>query len=231
MTPRSEYWSRGRGSRHWQWGAIALGGALVTPSACVFDPDDRCGPHQVPYGDNQRCVCEDGYAWAEGGCVACEDHEVASADGCVCEEGYSRLTEGGPCELPPPGLGAECDEDNPCGEPYPQCEPVDGATGYCTSVGCETSDDCEAGYACDDTVDPTVCRRPPTGLGQPCESDEDCAGTEATYCDLFVTMGCLVQGCTLDPDNCFVGYECCDLSGFGIAEPLCVALAEGGCTT
>jgi hypothetical protein len=39
----------------------------------------------------------------------------------------------------------------------------------------------------------------------------------------------LVQGCTLMPDNCFVGTECCDLSSFGIAQPLCIA--EGQCTT
>jgi hypothetical protein len=66
-------------------------------------------------------------------------------------------------------------------------------------------------------------------MTKPCTSEADCAGTEATYCDIFVSRSCLVQGCSLDPDNCFEGWECCDLSAFGIPMPLCLPL--GACTT
>jgi hypothetical protein len=68
---------------------------------------------------------------------------------------------------------------------------------------------------------------PPVGLAKPCTSAADCAGTEATYCDTFVTMGCLVEGCNLEVDDCYTGYECCDLSAFGIPLPLCIE--EGQC--
>jgi hypothetical protein len=231
LKPIEEYRTRGRRPRSSRWRVIAVCGALIIPAACVFDPDERCGPHEHTYAGAQRCVCDDGYVYTEDGCVECGAHEVPSSAGCVCEAGYSRPTSDGACEETPAALGAQCSDDSGCDDPYPHCELVDETNGYCTNTGCETSDDCDSGYACDTATDPTVCRRPPNGLGQSCQSDADCAGTEATYCDLFVTMGCLVQGCNLDADDCFTGYECCDLSGFGVPQPLCVSLAEGGCQT
>jgi hypothetical protein len=67
----------------------------------------------------------------------------------------------------------------------------------------------------------------PSAIGKPCTSHADCAGTDATYCDTFKTMGCLVEGCNLANDDCPAAFECCDLSLFGIANPLC--LHEGDC--
>jgi hypothetical protein len=32
-------------------------------------------------------------------------------------------------------------------------------------------------------------------------------------------MTCLVQGCTVDPNDCFGDNECCDV---GLPEPICV---------
>jgi hypothetical protein len=55
-----------------------------------------------------------------------------------------------------------------------------------------------------------------------CETPDDCAGTEATFCDSFMTHSCQVQGCQVDPNDCFAGFECCDLSAFGLPEPLCI---------
>jgi hypothetical protein len=193
-------------------GALSLG-------ACTFDPDDRCGEHQVIYGDNLRCVCEEGYAWTEGGCVACGEHEVAGPAGCLCEDGYARPTPDAPCEMQAAALGAPCDEANACADPvYSYCEPD---AGYCTESGCESSADCEGGYACDTESEPTVCRRPPLGVGKSCSSDADCAGTEATFCDLVVSRTCLVQGCTVEPNDCFEGYICCDLTPF-VPAPICI---------
>ena len=66
----------------------------------------------------------------------------------------------------------------------------------------------------------------PTGEDMPCSSSADCAGFEATFCDTFVTGTCLVSGCTVVPDSCSAGKECCDLSSFGL-PPLCIA--AGAC--
>lgn len=62
----------------------------------------------------------------------------------------------------------------------------------------------------------------PEGLGVPCTSDADCAGSEATFCDTLITRSCLVQDCELEGSDCPPGYECQDLSGFGAAGNVCV---------
>ncbi|HKO51129.1 MAG TPA: hypothetical protein VJV79_25645 [Polyangiaceae bacterium] len=178
---------------------FALLGAL--PSACVYDSKDRCGPHQVMYED-LRCVCD----------------------------ATSTMNAAGVCEPAVVGLGAACDASTPCGDPeFNYCEAGADGKGYCTKTGCASPEECKDGYACDASVTPSVCRRPPAGLGMSCTADVDCAGTEATYCDTFQSHSCLVQGCSLTPDNCFVGWECCDLSSFGVPQPLCIP--QGACTT
>ena len=63
----------------------------------------------------------------------------------------------------------------------------------------------------------------PEGLGVPCTSDDDCTGSEATFCDTLITSSCLVQDCALEGSDCPPGYECQDLSGFGAAGNVCVA--------
>jgi hypothetical protein len=65
-----------------------------------------------------------------------------------------------------------------------------------------------------------------SGEGQPCTSQNDCAGFDATFCDVFVTGSCLVRDCTVTPDSCSAGKECCDLTNFGLPT-LCIA--EGAC--
>ena len=204
---------------------FALLGAL--PSACVYDTSDRCGPHQVMYED-LRCVCDAESAPTETGCEVCGPDEMPGATGCVCRPGYSKADAAGVCEPVPLGLGAACDASTPCSDSKFECETIADGSGYCTSTGCASAAECAGGYACDVSVSPSVCRRPPLGLGTSCTSDADCAGTEATYCDTFQTHSCLVQGCRLTADDCFRGWECCDLSGFGVPHPVCVA--QGGCS-
>lgn len=195
---------------------LAIATALL--GACVFDPDDRCGDNQVVFGDNLRCVCAPGYAPSDAGCVACGDNEVPSAAGCVCAEGFTRANPTAACEASG-SIGADCDEETPCADSvYSYCE-LDG--GYCTTSGCESSADCDGGYACDTSSEPAVCRRPPVGLGNACSTDADCAGAEATYCDTFMTRQCLVQGCSVTPNDCFEGYICCDFAPF-VPQPLCI---------
>ena len=55
----------------------------------------------------------------------------------------------------------------------------------------------------------------PTGMGEVCAGEEDCAGYEADYC--LMQPGddegvCTVQDCSVDPDDCPDGYICCDFS-------------------
>jgi hypothetical protein len=186
--------------------------------ACLFDPDDRCGENQVVLGENLRCVCAEGYARTEAGCVACGEHEMVTPTGCACEDGYVRPTANAAC-VPQGSLGSECDDDAPCNDPvYSYCEPEGG---YCTNTDCESSEDCQGGYACDTSADPAICRRPPTGLGVSCTSDADCADYDATFCDLVVARQCLVQGCTVEPNDCFEGYTCCDFKPF-VPQPICI---------
>lgn len=213
-TPRLRAW----------FGAAGLGLLAQAFTGCLYDADTRCGEGMGEFDEaNNRCVCPEGSVYTEAGCVTCGEHEVASPSGCNCEEGYSRPSADAPCAETPSGLGADCDPAaSTCAAPFDHCEAGSNG-GYCTS-SCTTSDDCEGGYACNAA---SICQRPPVGLGTPCETAEDCAGTEATYCDTFVAHSCQVQGCQLEPDNCFSGFECCDLTAFGVPEPLCIP--QGAC--
>lgn len=214
------------GGRRYRYGAALLallGGSL--PSACTLDSSDRCSENQVFQESTLSCICDEHSAPTKTGCVRCGEHEVVSPAGCVCADGFSRASAGAACEETPDGFGIACDASTPCPEgKYNHCESSDFGS-YCTNTGCTTSADCEGGYACDTATG--VCRRPPVGLGMSCASNAECAGTEATYCDTVKAHACLVQGCTVAPDNCFEGWDCCDLSGFGVPQPICVP--AGGC--
>jgi len=202
VPPRSKY--------RYAAALFALVGAIM-PSACVYDSSDRCGPNQVMYED-LRCVCDEFSAQTATGCERCGANEVPGATGCE----------------PAGGIGAACDATKPCTDAvYNHCEAGANGSGYCTKADCASTDDCTGGYACDLSVTPSVCRRPPAGLGMSCTADADCAGTEATYCDTFQSHSCLVQGCSVAPDNCFTGWDCCDLSAFLVPQPICVP--EGAC--
>jgi len=193
---------------------------------CVIDSDDLCGPNQVIWGDDQRCICAPGTAYTPTGCVPCGANEVASPSGCICSEGYVRPAPGEACIDIPVGIGTPCVTDTECLNPaFAHCQ-SSAVGGYCTSAGCSSSIDCSGGYICDTTGSPPFCKRPPVGAGKPCTSPADCAGTEALLCDMFVTQTCLVQDCNLAVDDCFPGSECCDVSAFGLPN-LCVA--EGAC--
>jgi hypothetical protein len=229
-----------RSHRSVVYAAIGLGTAFFSGTqACTYDPSHPCGANESVYGDGVLCVCVDGAAMTQNGCVACGEHEVPGDGGCDCVAGYARPAPGAACALVPQGLGAACGAQNPCVDPkYNTCidggAPSDGGgdaggAGYCTNSGCVTSSDCSNGYACDPSAPPPVCRRPPVGQGTPCMSSADCAGTEATFCDTVVSHSCLVQGCTLSPNDCFVGWTCCDLSTFGVPAPICLSLQGGAC--
>ncbi|HEY3252967.1 MAG TPA: hypothetical protein VGJ91_03430, partial [Polyangiaceae bacterium] len=159
------------------------------------------------------------------GCVACGEHEVAANDACVCEEGYQRPSTGAACANLPDALGLACESDTDCTDAtYDTCHMLDDGSGYCTSAGCAEGE-CTGGYVCDTAATPTYCARPPAGSGNTCASDADCAGTAATWCDIYTTHVCYVEGCSTTGDDCFIGKECCDLavaSGGLLKKTICV---------
>jgi hypothetical protein len=220
MLPRHSF-RRARESARRPWLAWA-GLALVLASGCLYDSGSRSDRSQRFDPDSGVCVCKDNTIAGDHGCVACAEHELAQGGSCVCDTGYSRPPAGGPCAVIPQNLGAHCDPAAPsCDASYPTCHALAASDGYCTSSGCATNDDCTGGYACDTSVSPSYCQRPPTGVGQSCASSADCASYEASYCETLQSHVCLVQGCSKSPDDCFSGNQCCDLSGFGLPF-LCV---------
>jgi hypothetical protein len=159
--------------------------------------------------------------------VPCGDNEVVSGGACVCVEGYTRPSAGEACVPVVAGLGDACDTTlAPCAGTYSYCHVTESTSGYCTATGCTSTEECEQGYACERDTSPSYCRRPPIGLGAPCESNAECAGTEATLCDTRFTKTCMVQGCSLSPDDCFEGWSCCDLTALGVGT---VCVPEGEC--
>lgn len=206
------------------WVAI---GALCQPVlGCVYDPDERCGPHEVTL-DNDRCSCEEGYVPGTKGCVPCPENEREQNGACICAEGFARVADADPCTPLPSGLGAACDDATPCtpGGRYSLCQGSSDGSGYCTST-CITSDDCEGGYKCHPQGDTGYCRRPPTGYAQSCKSDDDCAGNEASYCEQLSQHVCLVPCSAGHSDVCFEGETCCD---FVLFAPICVP--ESACSS
>jgi hypothetical protein len=77
------------------------------------------------------------------------------------------------------------------------------------------------GYKCN--VDGGFCRRPPLGYGDSCQSNEDCADGEATFCEVIQQNVCLVPCSAGNTDVCFEGETCCN---FVIFEPICVPAAS-----
>lgn len=196
--------------------------AGLVGSACVYDPDDRCGEHQVLI-ESDRCACEPGFVPGDRGCVPCAENEDELNGACVCVAGFARPAEGAACEPIPDSLGDACDTaTDPCPEgPFELCHATDGTAGYCTGE-CAAQEDCVGGYRCQEGEGAGYCRRPPLGLGEKCENDDDCAGGEATYCELLQTKTCVVPCSAGNTGACFVGEVCCD---FAVFEPICVPAA------
>ena len=203
---------------------VLLGALAVAAAGCVLDTDDRCGPNQVAFEGDERCVCAEGSAYTPDGCVPCGEHESVTPTGCACVAGYLRGDDG-VCAEVVGGIGVACTSDAECTNPtYPHCQTGSGG-GYCTSLNCDAG--CDGDYSCNLAASPTYCQRAPTGVGTACTSDADCASFDANYCELFVSRTCLVRDCSVSPESCFSGFECCAFAGTPIPN-LC--LAEGLCT-
>jgi hypothetical protein len=200
---------------------VGVGGA----SGCLYDAGNRCDSGQKYDPSSGLCLCAGNTVAGDHGCVACGDHEIAQNDACVCEAGYQKPSGATVCAIIPTGLGNACTADKDCNvDPtYDTCH-ASGDSGYCTNAGCASDSDCTGGYACNTSGSASFCQRPPTGQGMACTSSDDCAGTEAPYCLTIQAHLCFVE-CSLTGNDCFSGYECCDLAALSsglIPQQLCV---------
>jgi hypothetical protein len=71
----------------------------------------------------------------------------------------------------------------------------------------------------------------PTGVGEPCDSDADCAPFDAQFCALQ-TNTCLIDRCATGENDCGTGRACCDYSALLAGLSLCIDdadLNDGDC--
>jgi hypothetical protein len=214
----------------WSWSRSLLTGLCLVSAGCLYDPDDRCGPYQVLNGAEQ-CVCEPGRVLRDRDCELCPENEQEVDGVCECVDGYSRPVEGQACApAVEGGLGTRCSASQPCTDPiFGTCQAGGSAGDYCTRRGCTGDDECGTGFACNLLAEPSFCQRAPSGLGLMCSSQDDCAGSDASFCDTFISNACLVPNCSLEAPDCFAGWECCDISSVpipGIPKSVCVPIGE-----
>jgi hypothetical protein len=209
--------------------AVLVSAAL---SGCIVD-DNRCDANQVELkGDAVICACAPGAVPDPNGpgCVKCGEHEEPVGEMCQCVMGFHKPTPDEPCEETTGGvLGAACSAAEPCAEPYPYCA-SSGGESFCTTQGCGGNDECEAGWRCNTPGTSGFCAQP-AGLGKACQNPGDCAGTDATFCESFVTRTCIIEKCLDDPDVCPSGNVCCDMTAL-VGSSLCTpstALMGGMC--
>ena len=194
---------------------------------CIYDADERCGPHMLVSAID-ACICEEGYVLVGKECITCPEHERVQGSGCVCDAGYERLADGAACTVvPDSGPGADCAAASCRDAAFPVCIEAPNQDRYCSSRGCEGSTDCPEGFACAASAEGSFCQRSPKGMTSPCETDDDCQGYEATFCETLISHSCLVQGCSLSQNDCFEGWECCDVTSYGMPIPICIP--EGNC--
>jgi hypothetical protein len=194
---------------------------------------DKCDEHQVEATPMHACVCEPGYVIsAKGyGCEKCGKHEEVVSGKCVCEKGYSRTSDSEPCQANDgTAIGSPCSGADECADPNPYCAESEDAP-YCTSQGCEVSDDCPKDWRCASAGEDRFCQKPPSGYGKACQSSADCSDPEAPYCETFMNKICIINDCTADPGKCLSQTSCCDLKAL-IGQALCVPnamLVDGKC--
>jgi hypothetical protein len=198
--------------------AVPLAAAL---SGCIVG-DNKCSANQVELtGDAVACACAPGAVPDPRGygCVMCGEHEQVVSEKCECEMGFHRPSPDAACEETTGGvLGAACNDTMPCAEPYPYCASA-GAESFCTTQGCAGNDECETGWRCNTPGAGGFCEQP-AGLGKACEAPADCAGTEATFCESFVTHSCIIEKCLGHPEVCPSGNVCCDMTAL-VGSSLC----------
>ncbi len=66
----------------------------------------------------------------------------------------------------------------------------------------------------------------PTGMGESCKTNDDCAGYDANFCPFNPESGegtCTIRDCTGDNDGvCPTDWRCCDFPDFIPYPPFCI---------
>jgi hypothetical protein len=185
----------------------------VTVGACVYDPDQRCGPAMMYVDAANACVCNGNAIAVRGGCQLCAADEVAAGATCACPVGQTKNANN-LCVIVA-GLGDPCDTaSSPCTDTtYSYCAVRgSGTAGTCTKR-CTSNTECDAVYTCA-TWDAHPHCRTFEGAGTSCASSATCTG-DAMFCDTFETHTCVVVGCSLTANDCPRETMCCDVSGLG----------------
>ena len=160
-----------------------------------------------------------------GRCIEGAGSPQACTDDTQCTGGGS-----GRCATP---VSCTCTGNSQCPSGY-VCATAGQFSGRCVDAtgatqGCTANSECPENGICDTPGASGFCREP-EGLGKSCTGAADCGG-EATYCETFVTMTCIVEKCASNPSMCPSGQVCCDATGF-LGTSLCTptsALMGGLC--
>jgi hypothetical protein len=200
----------------WRTSAACLGAVVIALaiSACLYNPDQRCGPAMHFVETANACVCDSNAVAVPGGCKQCAADEVAAGSACACPAGETKNASN-VCAIVP-GLGVACDTaSNPCGDAvYSYCATSgSGTAGTCTK-SCTSNNDCDAAYTCATWEAQPYCRTF-SGVGKACTAQGDCTG-DANFCDTFQTHSCIIAGCDLVKNDCPRGMTCSDFSNFGL---------------
>lgn len=207
---------------------LRLAAALVLAHAatsCIVS-GDRCGANQVAFDDQVSiCLCKPDYVTASDGvgCVPCGENQTAVQNACVCKPGFSRPSASDVCK--PEAQTATCTADADCAAATPYCARKGSEPGYCTRTDCTANADCTVGWSCEQTPTTRYCARPPTGFGLPCQSNADCAGFDASYCEVLSTHTCILAGCATRERTCPSEWTCCDYASL-IGSPFSICASE-----
>lgn len=213
------------------WVSLCFG---TFASACLVDTSKVCGDNFVEAKDGS-CVCPEGQVVKAGKCTKADkpskpapskdDDTTSGQDPDEADDTENK--DDGPST---PASDAAIAKDggatsNPTGNdagPTPT-EPTEDMP------KCTSSTECAEGELCD-VHETGQCQPAPGGLGSDCSSADDCAGTEATYCELFSTRTCQIEGCKELDGVCPGDMVCCEYAV--LSNSLCVtadSLMDGQC--
>jgi len=197
---------------------------MVLVPGCIIS-GDKCDAHQVKVEDDDfaLCVCEPGAAPNSNGvgCTPCGKNREVQNGVCTCTEGFVPAADGDGCEAS--DIGASCIQDDDCASSSPYGV-ANKTQPYCSSSGCSSNSDCPGGWTCEASNDTRYCRKPITGLGVQCTTNDNCAGFEANYCENLQTHTCILQGCAVQDVVCPSEWLCCDYSAL-LGAPLSTCIS------